>query len=116
LHAYAPHELPQAAAWAEDVAGQANVRLVWLPPLVRSASETVAAAIRRGVRAGGEATVRVTADGKVIPPRGPYVVAGDLLADDWPLIWQHAAFEQLRRNAEEVAEEPSDPRGWQEPG
>ena len=65
----------------EDVASQANVRLVWLPPLVRSAGETVAAAIRRGVRAGGEATVRVTAAGEVIPPRGPYVVAGELLAE-----------------------------------
>jgi hypothetical protein len=115
LHAYAAHELPQAAAWAEDLAEEANVRLAWLPPLVRSRYETVAEAVRRGVRAGGDATIRINAGGKVVGPRGPYRVAGNLQTDDWTTIWQGEAFARIREDAEEVAADPSDPRGWQQP-
>jgi hypothetical protein len=114
FHAYAPHELPQAAAWVEDLAEEANVRLVWLPPLIRSPRETVVEAIRRGVRAGGDATMRINATGDVFAPRGPCQVAGNLLADNWPTIWQSEAFATMRGDAEQVAADPSDPRGWQQ--
>jgi hypothetical protein len=114
FHAYAPHELSQAAAWVEDLAEEASVRLAWLPPLIRSPRETVVEAIRRGSRAGGDATIRISAAGDVVAPRGPYQVAGNILSDDWRSIWQSDAFERIRADAEEVAADPSDPRGWQQ--
>jgi hypothetical protein len=115
FHAYAAHELAQAAAWVEDLAEEANLRVAWLPPLIRSPRETVAETIRRGVRAGGDATMRISAAGDVVAPRGPYESAGNLLADEWSTIWQSTAFERIRDDAEKVAADPSDPRGWQQP-
>ena len=115
FHAYAAHELAQAAAWVEDLAEEANLRVAWLPPLIRSPRETVAETIRRGGRAGGDATMRIGAAGDVVAPRGPYESAGNLLADEWSTIWYSEAFERIREDAEEVAADPSDPRGWQQP-
>jgi hypothetical protein len=115
LHAYAPAELPQIAAWTEDLAQAANLRLVWLPPLACAPGESVDRMARRGVRAGGDVTIRVEADGTVIPPHGPYAAAGNLLTDAWPKIWQHETFERLRKQAGELSAAPSDPAGWQYP-
>jgi radical SAM protein with 4Fe4S-binding SPASM domain len=61
----------------------------------------------------------------VIPPRGPHRVAGNLLRDEWPVIWQDAAFQAYRSRIERpthclicpglaicAADCPRQPSGW----
>jgi len=47
--------------------------------------------VRQGPRCSSDVAIRVEPDGAVIPPRGPRRVAGNLLSDHWPAIWQDAA-------------------------
>ncbi len=97
---YSPQALRQAASWVEDVADQHRQQVVWLPPVGRQRNETLANVVRRGPRAGGDVTIRVTAAGQVIPPRGPYRSAGNLLTDSWSRIWADSAFDRYRERVE----------------
>jgi radical SAM protein with 4Fe4S-binding SPASM domain len=121
-------ELRQLAAWIEDLADQRRIQLVWLPPVLRRGSELPAELVRRGPRAGGDITIRVEHDGSVIPPRGRYRVAGNLLVDRWEAIWRDEAFQQSRERTEAnprcsecpglticAAECPADPHSWASP-
>jgi len=85
----------------------------------------VAGAIRSGPRAGGDVSIRVSANGDVTAPRGTADVAGNLLADSWDAIWQRPAFDRLRSLVEGesrcdqcpglsicAATCPADPAGW----
>ncbi len=117
--------LRQVAAMVEEAADEAQVAYLWQPPLERDPALALAAQVARGPRCAGDVAVRVEADGAVIPPRGPARPAGNLLADDWATIWNHASFRAFRERVEAptrcslcpglaicAADCPVEPRGW----
>jgi len=93
-------ELIQAAKLIEEAAEQYNVRLLWYPTLRFDPREPLAEQIRRGPRSSGDSAVRVEPDGSVIPARGPYRAAGNLLQDDWETIRQGDVFQAYLRRLE----------------
>jgi len=88
--------MPQTAAWVEEIAHQADVRFIWQPPVQRDPRLTLAEQVQQGPRCSGDAAVRIEANGDVIPPRGPYLTAGNLLVDPWLKIWGNQAFVRYR--------------------
>jgi radical SAM protein with 4Fe4S-binding SPASM domain len=69
--------------------------------------------------------VRVELDGSVIPPRGLYQSAGNLLRDAWETIWNNEIFRIYRERVEAptrcdvcpglaicAADCPREPAGW----
>ena len=97
---YPPQSLRQVASWVEDVADQRLERLIWLPTVGRCEEEDLPSIVRRGPRAGGDVAIRVLSNGDVIPPRGPFRRAGNLLAQSWDKIWEDAAFDHYRTRVE----------------
>jgi radical SAM protein with 4Fe4S-binding SPASM domain len=91
-------EIIQAAVDVEDLAHRSQVRYVWLAPV--SMSGTLAKLIQEGPRTAGDVSIRVEPDGSVIPARGPRMVAGNLLRQDWKDIWNHAVFRRYRERIE----------------
>lgn len=127
LRALRGRELRQLAAWIEDLAAENPLQITWLPPVAvdQNQSEVVADAMRVGARAGGDVSIRVAANGDVMPPRGPAEVAGNLLEKSWEAIWGQSAFDRFRRLVEGetrcdqcpglaicAAACPADPAGW----
>jgi radical SAM protein with 4Fe4S-binding SPASM domain len=92
--------MPQMAAIVEEAAEQAEVLYQWQPPVLRQPDLALDAQVRRGPRCSSDVAIRVEPDGAVIPPRGPRRVAGNLLSDPWPVIWQDAAFKAYRSRVE----------------
>lgn len=88
--------MPQTAAWVEEISNQADVRFIWQPPVQRQPGMSLADQVRAGPRTTGDVSVRVEPDGRVIPARGPYESAGDLLKSSWEQIWGNAAFTRYR--------------------
>ncbi len=120
--------LPQVASDVEDEADAAQVRYQWEPPVLRDPTVSLAEQVRRGPRCSSDLAVRVEPDGAVIPPRGPYVVAGNLLLEEWATIWQRDAFLRYRQRVESptrcrtcpglvicAADCPREPAGWSQP-
>jgi radical SAM protein with 4Fe4S-binding SPASM domain len=117
--------MAQVAATIEDTAGMAQARFMWEPPVERDPAMTLAAQVVAGPRCSGDVAVRVEINGDVIPARGPYHSAGNLLADSWSTIWNHEVFRRYRERVEAptrcdvcpglaicAADCPRDPRGW----
>jgi radical SAM protein with 4Fe4S-binding SPASM domain len=117
--------MAQMAADVEEAAERAEVLYQWQPPVLRNASLTLFEQVRRGPRCSSDVAIRVEPDGSVIPPRGPRRIAGNLLRDDWPTIWQDAAFKAYRSRIERptrcltcpglaicAADCPREPAGW----
>ncbi len=117
--------MAQMAADVEEAAERAEVLYQWQPPVLRNPSLALFEQVRRGPRCSSDVAIRVEPDGAVIPPRGPRRVAGNLLADDWPTIWQDAAFKAYRGRIERpthcltcpglaicAADCPREPAGW----
>jgi radical SAM protein with 4Fe4S-binding SPASM domain len=117
--------LPQIAAIIEEASPAANVRYLWQPPVLRKRNKSLEQQIREGPRCSGDVSVRVEPDGSVIPPRGPYQSAGNILQDNWKRIWDNDAFRRYRERVESptrcetcpglaicAADCPRDPRGW----
>jgi radical SAM protein with 4Fe4S-binding SPASM domain len=117
--------MPQTADWVEEIAQRAQVRFIWQPPVMREPSLTLAAQVGAGPRCAGDVAVRVEPDGRVIPPRGPYRSAGNVLQDDWETIWDDPAFVRYREQVSAptrcpecpglvicAADCPREPRGW----
>lgn len=96
----------------EHAAGQADVRFLWEPPVLRATDERLDAQVRRGPRAAGDAAIRVEPDGAVIPPRGPWKAAGNLLSQDWQQISGTAAFKASREAAAKAVLDVSSPEVW----
>ena len=88
--------MPQTAGWVEEIAESADVRFLWQPPVQRDPRLSLAEQVQQGPRCSGDAAVRVEPNGAVIPPRGAYLVAGNVLQDDWQTIWHHEAFKRYR--------------------
>jgi radical SAM protein with 4Fe4S-binding SPASM domain len=117
--------MPQVAALVEGTAHQVRVRHLWQPPVLRNPQKPLATQVREGPRCSGDVAVRVEPDGAVIPPRGPYQSAGNLLKDPWATIWEHPAFRIYRERIEAptrcnvcpglaicAADCPREPAGW----
>ncbi len=117
--------MPQVATQIEEAAHTARVRFIWQPPVQFDPALSLAEHVRRGPRCSGDVAVRVEPDGTVIPPRGPYQRAGNLLHDDWETIWNHPAFRMYRERVETASrcdvcpglaicavECPREPVGW----
>jgi radical SAM protein with 4Fe4S-binding SPASM domain len=94
--ALAAQAMPQTADWVEEIAESADVRFLWQPPVQRDPRVSLAEQVRQGPRCAGDAAVRVEPDGSVIPPRGPYLSAGNILTDEWQVIWKNEAFKRYR--------------------
>ncbi|MBE2221903.1 MAG: SPASM domain-containing protein [Anaerolineae bacterium] len=88
--------MPQTAGWVEEIAQSADVRFLWQPPIQRDPRLSLAEQVQQGPRCTGDAAVRIEPNGDVIPPRGAYLVAGNVLRDEWQTIWQHEAFKRYR--------------------
>lgn len=117
--------LAEIADDVERAADEALVRYQWQPPVRRNPAVSLAAQVRAGARCSSDLAVRIDRDGSVIPPRGPYVSAGDIVRDGWSTIWQHEAFRSYRARVEQpthcatcprlaicAADCPKEPAGW----
>jgi radical SAM protein with 4Fe4S-binding SPASM domain len=98
---------------------------MWNPPVQRVPDLPLADQVMKGPRCSGDVAVRVEADGTVIPPRGPYENAGNILQDSWDTIWNHEVFRIYRERVEApthcdicpglvicAADCPREPAGW----
>mgnify|MGYP000950015895 CR=1 FL=1 len=119
--------MPQAAALMEAAADRRQVRYLWRPPVRRRLSLSLAAQVRRGPRCSDDLSARVEPDGTVIPPRGPWRSAGNLLKDEWATVWRHPEFRRFRARLQTptrcatcpglavcAADCPREPAGWSE--
>ena len=117
--------MPQLATIIEEATEDANARFIWNPPVQRDVTHTVAAQVQAGPRCSGDVAVRVEPDGRVIPARGPYQSAGNLLTQPWDAIWSHDIFRIYRERVEAptrcatcpglticAADCPKEPQGW----
>jgi radical SAM protein with 4Fe4S-binding SPASM domain len=123
--AVAADELIQVARLVEESAEESEVRYLWYPPVRFHLGSLLAVEVRRGPRCGGDHAVRVEPDGSVIPARGPYRSAGNLLKDKWEKIHRDRVFRDYRARVETdthcddcpglvicAADCPRDPAGW----
>ena len=117
--------MTQVAATVEEAANEAQARFMWNPPVQRAPNLPLTNQIQNGPRCSGDVAVRVEADGSVIPPRGPYQSAGNILQDSWDTIWNHEVFRIYRERVEApthcdicpglvicAADCPREPAGW----
>jgi radical SAM protein with 4Fe4S-binding SPASM domain len=125
--AIAADAMRQVAAQVEEDSNEAQVRYMWETPVKREPMLSLVDQVRRGPRCSGDVAVRIEPDGTVIPARGPYQAAGNILHDSWDAIWQHPAFRRYRERVEAptrcrvcpglascAADCPAEPAGWAE--
>jgi radical SAM protein with 4Fe4S-binding SPASM domain len=121
-------ELRQLASWIEDLADHRWLQTIWLPPVCAKGfdrQDGLRSAIVRGPRAGSEFSIRVEADGNVIPAKGPRASVGNIQQMPWAEIWSASAFADIREGARqrELCSEcprltvcatdcPADYQGW----
>jgi radical SAM protein with 4Fe4S-binding SPASM domain len=117
--------MTQVASTVEEAANEAQARFMWNPPVQRALNIPLAQQILNGPRCSGDVAIRVEADGSVIPPRGPYQSAGNILHDSWDTIWDHEVFRIYRERVQTpthcdicpglvicAADCPREPAGW----
>ncbi len=122
---FTPPGMPQVATIVEETADMTQARFMWIPPMERDPTLTLAEQVQRGPRCFGDVGVRVEADGRVIPPRGPERSAGNVLHSDWDAIWNDPAFKVYRERVDApthcaicpglsicAADCPGEPAGW----
>lgn len=97
---FSAEAMPQVATRVEEIAHSTQARFMWAPPVARHAANSLVEQVRGGPRCTGDVAVRVEPNGDVIPPRGPYRSAGNLLVDTWGEIWEHEAFRVFREKVE----------------
>lgn len=88
--------LRQVAVSVEEAVENNNVRFHWEPPMERNPQLSLREQIIAGPRTAGDAAVRIAPDGRVFPPRGPHISAGNIFDDKWTDIWNHPAFTNYR--------------------
>jgi radical SAM protein with 4Fe4S-binding SPASM domain len=109
----------------EELANEMDVRFIWQPPVQRNPALSLAEQVRQGPRSSGDVSVRIEPNGDVIPPRGPYQAAGNILNHEWVRIWNNQAFRSYRERVERptrcdecpglaicAADCPRKPEGW----
>jgi radical SAM protein with 4Fe4S-binding SPASM domain len=117
--------MAQVATTVEETADMAQALFIWDPPVERDPRLPLKDQILLGPRCSGDVAVRIEPTGEVIPPRGPYQSAGNLIHDTWDHIWNDAVFQHYRERVEaptrcEVCPElaicaadcPRDREGW----
>lgn len=117
--------MTQVATTVEEAANEAQARFMWNPPVQRAPHMPLTKQIVNGPRCSGDVAVRIEADGTVIPPRGAYQSAGNVLQDSWDTIWNHDVFRIYRERVEAptrcdicpglvicAADCPREPEGW----
>ncbi len=127
---FAADAMPQVATLVVEATEAANARFIWNPPVQRNPALALSAQAQAGPRCSGDVAVRVEVDeqartARIIPARGPYQSAGDLLHDPWDAIWNHAVFREYRERVEKstrcdicpglalcAADCPREPAGW----
>lgn len=87
--------LPQVATTFIELAEGTRARYVWAPPVRFDNARSFAEQVLDGPRTSADLSVRVRADGTVLPPRGRGG-CGNLLAESWARIWQHECFRRYR--------------------
>jgi len=118
-------ELIAVARLVEESAEESQVRYLWYPPVRFHLGGSLPREVRRGPRCSGDHAVRVEPDGSVIPARGPYRSAGNLLTDPWEKIHRGRVFRDYRARVETdthcddcpglaicAADCPRNPAGW----
>ena len=121
------HELAPAARQVEESAERLGLRLLWYPTVRLDAASPLGEQACRGPRTSGDTAIRVESDGSVIPARGPFRPAGNLVSDDWETIEHSEVYQNYRRRIESdtrcdecpglaicAADCPRDPAGWAE--
>jgi hypothetical protein len=120
-------DLPRAAHWIDEAADVYGLRLLCYPTLRFDPGRPLADQIAAGPRTSGDAAIRVEPGGAVIPPRGPYQSAGNLLQEEWATIRGGEVFQRYLRQLEpdpgdegvghlaRAAFCPRDPSHWAEP-
>jgi radical SAM protein with 4Fe4S-binding SPASM domain len=121
-------ELVQAAQVVEAAAETHGMRMLWFPTVQFDPALGLAEQVGHGPRCGGDTAIRVESDGAVIPPRGPFRSAGNLLHDSWETISQSEAFRRYRQRLQSdthcdhcpglaicAADCPRHPAGWAAP-
>ncbi|MGB3714136.1 MAG: SPASM domain-containing protein [Candidatus Promineifilaceae bacterium] len=92
--------LPQIADLVEEWASESDVRYVWQPALWRNLNIDLDEQVQMGARCSDDLSVRIEPGGEVIPARGPYESAGNILLDEWESIWNHQSFRRYRERVE----------------
>lgn len=126
--ALAASAIPQTAGIVEDLSNQLQVRFIWQPTVMRDPAHSISEQARQGARTSDELSILVQPDGEVIPPRGPYRSAGNLLTDNWTSIWNDDSFRRYRERVERptrcddcpglvicAADCPRKQQGWSQP-
>ena len=121
------HELVPAARLVEEAAERRRLRLFWYPTVRFDPAMPLGEQVCRGPRCSGDMAIRVEPDGSVIPPRGPFRAAGNLLTDDWETLQNSEAYGAYRRRLQSdthcdtcpglaicAADCPREPAGWAE--
>lgn len=93
--------LPQVHTLIDELADELNMRCIWQPPVEYDTATSLASQVREGPRCSGDVSVRIETNGAVIPPRGTYRSAGNILNDSWDDIWADDAFTIYRESVEE---------------
>jgi radical SAM protein with 4Fe4S-binding SPASM domain len=119
------HELVPAARLVEEAAERFDLRLLWHPTVQFDPAIPLGEQVCRGPRCGGDTAIRVEPDGSVIPARGPFCSAGNLIRDTWETIEQSEIYASYRRRVESdthcdrcpglaicAADCPREPAGW----
>jgi radical SAM protein with 4Fe4S-binding SPASM domain len=117
--------MAQVATTVEETANMAQALFIWDPPVERDPRMSLKDQILLGPRCSGDVAVRIEPTGEVIPPRGAYQSAGNLIHDSWEHIWNDAVFQRYRERVEaptrcEICPElaicaadcPRDRKGW----
>lgn len=92
--------LPQIADLVEEWASESDVRYVWQPSALRNLDIDLDMQVQMGARCSDDLSVRIDPGGEVIPARGPYESAGNILLDEWESIWNHPSFRRYRERVE----------------
>jgi radical SAM protein with 4Fe4S-binding SPASM domain len=100
--------LPQVATTFIELAESTRARYVWAPPVRFDNARSFAEQVRDGPRTSADLSVRVRADGTVLPARGRGS-CGNLLAESWAQIWQHESFRRYREQLQAPARCPHCP-------
>jgi radical SAM protein with 4Fe4S-binding SPASM domain len=88
--------IPPAAVTITEAAEENGARYIWAPPVRFDPARTLAAQVQAGPRAAGDSAIRVEADGRVYPARGPRACTGSLFTEKWEAIWNHECFARYR--------------------
>ncbi len=123
--ALAAASLPQVATIITEASEQANVRLLWEPPVRFDSTKSLAEQVMAGPRAAGDVAIRIEQDGSVFAARGPRICAGNILSEAWDDIWGSECFTRYRERLAQptrcsdcpglaicAADCPKDSRGW----